>query len=178
MFCKKNHSAHNCDVVTDYQKQIDIVKEGHLCYNCLTHHRVSKCTSKFCCRKCKKKHPTSLCSSDSPTKGTTPEKKNVPDDTPTTTTGGFLTPASCSEAPQNPTCLLKTAVVPIIAGTTRSQANILFDKGAQQSFISAEMANELQISLTSTADIAVASFKTPSATTQELGVATVEVETE
>ena len=142
MFCKKDHSAHNCDVVTDYQKRTDIVKEGRLCYNCLAHHRVSQCTSKFRCRKCKKKHHTSLCSSDSPTQGTTPEKKNASDDTPTTTTGGFLTPASCSAAPQNPTCLLKTAVAPIVAGNTRSQANILFDEGAQRSFISAEMASE------------------------------------
>ena len=178
MFCKKNYSAHNCDVVTNYQKRIGIVKEGHLCYNCLAHHKVSQCTSKFRCRKCKKKHHTSLCSSDSPTKGTTLEKKNVSDDTPTTTTGGFLTPASCSEAPQTPTCLLKTAVAPIVAGNTRSQAKILFDEGAQRSFISAEMANELQISPTSTTDIAVASFGTTSVTIQKLGVATVEVETE
>ena len=178
VFCKKDHSAHNCDVVTNYQKRTDIVKEGRLCYNCLAHHRVSQCTSKFRCRKCKKKHHTSLCSSDSPTQGTTPEKKNASDDTPTTTTGGFLTPASCSAAPQNPTCLLKTAVAPIVAGNTRSQANILFDEGAQQSFISAEMASELQISPTSRTDIAVASFGTTSATIQKLGVATVEVETE
>ena len=177
VFCKKNHSAHNCDVVTDYQKRFDIVKEGRRCYNCLAHHRVSQCTSKSRCRKCKRKHHTSLCSSGSPTKDTIPEK-NTSDNPPTTTTGGFLTPASCSEAPRNPTCLLKTAVAPIVAGNTRSQANILFDEGAQRSFISAEMANELQISPTSTADIAVASFGTTSTNTQKLGVTTVEVETE
>ena len=177
VFCKKNHSTHNCDVVTDYQKRFDIVKEGHRCYNCLAHHRVSQCTSKSRCRKCKRKHHTSLCSSDSPTKDTIPEK-NTSDNPATTTTGGFLTPASCSEAPQNPTCLLKTAVAPIVASNTRSQANILFDEGAQRSFISAEMANELQISPTSTADIAVASFGTTTTNTQKLGVTTVEVETE
>ena len=43
--CKKN-----CEVVTNYQKQIDIVKEDHLCFNCLAHHRVSQYTSKFRCR--------------------------------------------------------------------------------------------------------------------------------
>ena len=52
------------------------------------------------------------------------------------------------------------------------------DEGAQRSFISAEMANELQISPTSTTDITVASFGTTSATIQKLGVATVEVEME
>ena len=52
MFCKENHSALNCDVVTDYQNQIDIIEEGNLCYNFLAHHRVSQCTSKFHYRKC------------------------------------------------------------------------------------------------------------------------------
>jgi len=37
-------------------------------------------------------------------------------------------------------CLLKTAVAPVIAGNVKTQANILFDKRAQRSFISAEMA--------------------------------------
>ena len=54
------------------------------------------------------------------------------------------------------TCLLKTAVAPVIAGNVKTQANILFDEGAQRSFISEEMASELQITPTSTADIAVA----------------------
>ena len=178
VFCKKTHSAYNCDVVTDIQKRIDIVKASNLCYNCLAHHRVSQCPSKFRCRKCKKKHHTSLCNHDSSLEVTTPEKKSASNSTPTTTTGGFLTPASCAEAPQNPTCLLKTAVAPIIAGNMKTQANILFDDGAQRSFLSAEMASELQISPTSTVDIAVASFGTTSTTSQKLGVATVEVETE
>jgi len=41
VFCKKNYSSHNCDVVTDCQKRIDIVKASNLCYNCLAHHRVT-----------------------------------------------------------------------------------------------------------------------------------------
>jgi len=43
-FCKKNHSS---DVVTDCQKRVDFVREHNLCYNCLAHHRVSQCPSKF-----------------------------------------------------------------------------------------------------------------------------------
>ena len=111
--CKKNHSAQNCDVVTDYQKRINIVREGNLCYDCLAHHRVSQCTSKFQCRKCKRKHHTSLCS-DSSTEATTHEKKSIPNKSTnkksvsdiTPTTGKFIMPALCSEAPQNLTCLL------------------------------------------------------------------------
>jgi len=63
VFCQKNHSPQNCDTITDCQKRVDFVREHKLCYNCLAHHRVSRCPSKFWCRKCKKKHHTSLCSS-------------------------------------------------------------------------------------------------------------------
>ena len=148
VFCKKAHPSHAYDMVTDCQRKLDIVKENNLCYNCLAHHRVSQCTSKFHCRKCKKKHRTSLCNSE-PTKPEEPkpeEKTNKP--TPTTT-GNFITLASCCDAPKSRTCLLKTAVAFIIANGIKSQANILFDEGAQRSFICAELANELHISPTS-----------------------------
>ena len=73
----------------------------------------------------------------------------------------MLVPTSYHEAPQNTTCLLKTAITtPIIAGNIKAQTSILFDEGAQQSFISADMAGELQITPTyfHSANIAVASF--------------------
>ena len=41
VFCKGPHAAHNCDIVTDYQKHFEIIKGGNLCFNCLAHHRVS-----------------------------------------------------------------------------------------------------------------------------------------
>ena len=175
VFCKGPHTAHNCDIVTDYQKRFEIIKGGNLYFKCLAHHRVSQWPSKFRCTKCKKKHHTSLCNSDphSRSDGSSVEGK-TPETIPTTT-AGLLTPMSHRKAPQNTTCLLKTAVAPIIAGNTKSQANILFDKGAQRSFISAEMANELQITPTSTVDIAVVSFSTTSTTSQTLRVTMVEI---
>ena len=176
VFCKKAHPSHACDVVTDCQRRLDIVKENNLCYNCLAHHRVSQCTSKFRCRKCKKKHHTSLCNSE-PTK---PEELKPEDktDKPTpTTTGNFITPASCYDAPKSTTCLLKTAVAPIIANGIKAQANILFDEGAQRSFICAELANELQIFPTSHTEISMASFGATSMSHQKLGVTTIAVET-
>ena len=52
----------------------------------------------------------------------------------------------------------------------------MFDEGAQCSFISAEMAAELNIIPGTTEGLALASFGTDSATYQQLGVATVKVE--
>ena len=148
VFCKRDHPSHNCDVVTDYKKRLDIVKEQSLCFNCLARHRVSQCPSKFRCRKCKKKHHTSLCNSVL----TTPEEPKTEaktDKAIPTTTAQFLTPASCCNTPKSTTCLLKTAVAPVIANGFKIQANILFDEGVQRLFISAGMAKELHISPTS-----------------------------
>ena len=176
VFCKKAHPAHNCDVVTDYQKRLDIVKENNLCFNCLAHHKVAQCPSRFRCRKCKKKHHTSLCNSK-PTESEGLKPEGTSDSATPTTTAGLVTPASCCTASKNTACLLKTAVAPVIANGIKTHANILFDEGAQRSFISAELANELHISPTSHADIAMASFGTKSTTHQKLGVATIEIET-
>ena len=54
----------------------------------------------------------------------------------------------------------------------------VFDEGVQRSFLSEDMASELQITPTSTVDIAMASFGSTSTCNQKLGVATVEVQTE
>ena len=72
-------------------------------------------------------------------------------------------------------CLLKTAIAPIIAGDVRKQANILFDEGAQRSFISAEMAAELNIIPTTTEGLALASFGTDSTAHHQLAAATVKL---
>ena len=68
-------------------------------------------------------------------------------------------------------------MAPVIANGIKTHANILFDEGAQRSFISAELANELHISPTSHTDIAMASFETTSMTHHKLGVAIIEIET-
>ena len=64
IYCKGPHPPHTCEVITDYQRRLDIVKKGNLCFNCLAHHKVAQCTSRFRCKKCKKKHHTSLCSGE------------------------------------------------------------------------------------------------------------------
>ena len=77
----------------------------------------------------------------------------------------------------NTTYLLKTAVAPVIAGHIRRRANILFDEGAQRSFISAEMAARLYLQPTTTQTMALASFGANTASYQELGAVTIEIET-
>ena len=179
-FCKGPHPSHSCSTITDYPARIDLVKRENLCFNCLGHHKVSQCALKFRCKKCKKRHYTSLCNNESPkpnegkSSGTSADAQTVP----VTTTASFLTSTPEDSHPHsNTTCLLKTAVAPVIAGQTQKRANILFDEGAQHSFISAGMAAKLCLQPTTTQGMTLASFGTATASYQELGVATVEIET-
>ena len=52
VYCKGKHSSIVCDVVTDSQKRLDIIKGENLRFNCL---------GKFRCKNCKHKHHTNLC---------------------------------------------------------------------------------------------------------------------
>ena len=183
VFCKGPHPSHSCTTVTEYPARIELVKRENLCFNCLGHHKVSHCTSKFRCKKCKKRHHTSLCNSESPKSNgdrstTHSSASSDAPSVPVTTTAGLLTSTSGNSCRHNnATCLLKTAVAPVIAGHTRKQANILFDEGAQRSFISAEMAAKLNLKPTTTQGMALASFGSTTTSYQELGAVTVKIET-
>ena len=131
VFCKGPHAAHQCTTVTDHQRRLDIVKQNHLCFNCLAKHKVSQCSSKFQYRHCKWKHHTSLCNGDHRTdvprntsQVTHPPVKPQPILPPTTTPvslGSYLIPVSHHATP---ICLLKTAIAPVIGSDTRMIANI------------------------------------------------------
>ena len=87
--------------------------------------------------------------------------------------GSFLILASPNTPNAPPTCLLKTAVVPVVNGHMRMNANILFDEGAQCSFMSVQLATEP----TSSIQVALSSFGAESQSFQTLGASTVQVET-
>ena len=62
VYCKGFHTPGNCEVAKDQQKRLGIIKRDRLCINCLGHHRMSHCNSKYRCRNCGHKHRTSICS--------------------------------------------------------------------------------------------------------------------
>ena len=76
-----------------------------------------------------------------------------------TTTGQFTTATSPPlSALHNSICLLKTAIVDISVGVTTVEEHILFDEGAQQSFITQELADTLQLQPTRQELITVSTF--------------------
>ena len=94
-----------------------------------------------------------------------------------TPVSSFVIPASHNTPKVSPICLLKTAVAPVVNGHMRMNANILFDEGAQRSFMSVQLATELQVKPTSSTQVALSSFGAESQSLQTLDVATVQVET-
>lgn len=125
VFCKGNHSSLICDVVKEDQKRIKIIKREKLCFNCFGHHKISVCTSKYRCRKCNRKHHTSICNNQPDGEG---EKKNSEGATNAT----ILT----TTVSHDNVCLLKTAIATVVNKGIQTEANFLFDEGLQRSFLS------------------------------------------
>ena len=174
VYCKQLHLPSRCDVVTNPQDRMTIVKRDKLCFNCLGRHKVSQCMSKFKCKICKHKHHTSLCTSHINTKG---DDKGTGQ---TTTTTELFTPTvSVSSSPplQSSSCLLKTAIAMVSTPDVTMEGNIIFDEGAQRSFITQEMATKLNLKPCGKDNISLASFGSKSTTNKTLCTGVVDVHT-
>ena len=199
-YCKGTHTANHCDVVVNTEKRFEYVKREGLCFNCLGKHRVSQCTSQSRCKKCNNKHHTSICGAksllppmkkDNPAQSTEtnsqqPTQKDLKAQSTetnpvqvaqntvpvTTTIASADTQASvlCSSV-----CLLKTAVAKVVSDVGSATANILFDEGAQRSFISKKLANALKLLPCRNESISLASFGADASMPQCLDVTTVNI---
>ena len=197
VFCKGMHKPNLCTTITSPKERLTIIKNAGLCFNCLAHHKVSQCASKFTCRECHKKHHTSLCHAFTTTiepcpptlPGTdhTVSQKTVTtaaqtvtathnNETTTLSENTAATTASLSTLSTS-VCLLKTAIANVSAGQTTVEGHILFDEGAQRSFITQEIVNQLQLSPTHHENVSVSSFGEQVSTSRRLAVTTVFIQT-
>ena len=165
VYCRGSHSLNARNVVTDYQKRLEIVKKANICFNCLGHHKISQCGSNFRCKRCKHKHHTSLCKpnheepkprdedrDDQGSKDSRPEQpKNMSH--ATLTPVSYHTTQNRTTTEVHPACLLQTAIAPVSVGCVRVHANILFDEGAQRSFITEDLAAKLNLQPVSSKNI-------------------------
>ena len=72
-------------------------------------------------------------------------------------------------------CLLKTAVATVVSDADSATANILFDEGAQRSFITKKLANALRLTPQRHEKISLAPFRADASTMQRLEVANVTI---
>jgi len=177
-YCKGSHTANNCDAVKDCDKRWEIVKKERLCFNCLAHHRVSECDSKQSCKLCGHRHHTSLCrtsvsSSSNDNTSVQVEGKKATTQNPSSESKHSLLSSTHSQIGK---CLLKTAIARVSVENRCAKANILFDEGAQRSFISQQLADSLSLHPKHTENIHISSFGAESAENKQLSVAVVNVE--
>ncbi|XP_071176440.1 uncharacterized protein [Mytilus edulis] len=172
IFCQNLHDPAKCPNVTDNDTRLSIVKEKKLCFNCLGSHRSVDCKSKFRCRQCHKKHHTSLCHENTCTNDKQTSVNAVVDDSENT-----LIAASfySSEEKSRSNVLLKTAVAPV-GGNRYVDTHILFDEGAQRSFVTEELASKIDLEILGTETIHLSAFESTDSKVRHLSRARVYVE--
>ena len=90
-------------------------------------------------------------------------------------TTAIVPPEPVAKPTTSSICLLKTAVAQINTGGVHVEANILFDEGAQRSFITEQLANTLKISPHTTENVSISAFGNELSSSTQLGVATINV---
>ena len=182
-YCKSSaHASTNCDTVGTQSARVEFIKQHNLCFNCLGHHRVARCTSKKRCRQCKRKHHTSLCTNNTeapasnssnppPSNNSSPpqEASNVSAMTTSTTT------LQSTHLTSEPICLLKTAVAVVANKSNQVDANILFDEGSQRSFATQVLIDKLQLQPLQTETIQLSAFGSTNPQMKKLNVANLQV---
>ena len=61
IYCTGIHFPGDCTIISDVNERLNIVKQKKKCFNCLGNHGVAECKSRNRCKKCNKKHHTSIC---------------------------------------------------------------------------------------------------------------------
>ncbi|XP_060592650.1 uncharacterized protein LOC132747318 [Ruditapes philippinarum] len=156
LFCEGDHKSLDCEKVKTREEKLTIIKSKRMCYNCLGKHQVSECRSKFRCKKCQRKHHTSIC--DQPSNfDLNPHATSFISST-SGQKGNAGTAILHSTTHQRSNILLKTAIAQVSSQDYTITTNILFDEGAQRSFITEELAEKLKLKPNGSDTITLASF--------------------
>ncbi|XP_063404398.1 uncharacterized protein LOC134687869 [Mytilus trossulus] len=181
LFCHNPHHPNECTKITDINARTQIVKEKRVCFNCFGNHKVSECRSKYSCRNCSKKHHSSICRNNLLNENSTSSEikavtKPVNEELQSTTE--TKSAAMHSAVTAHTEILLKTAVAPVWYHDESVMTNILFDEGAQNSFISQELVEKLNIKPTGVVSMQISAFGGKEGEVRNLEKATLSIETE
>ena len=121
------HKTNDCAKVTLTSARKQILAKKRLCFNCAAgNHEASECPSKATCRKCEKRHHTSICDSHN----------NKP--------GGQISGQNSNVAMT--TCQKSEAVFPVVVVEVNGiRCRALIDSGAGSSYVSAKLIDLLKL---------------------------------
>lgn len=198
IYWKSPHPAYKCSVLSDCQERSPIVKRDKLCFNCLGNHKSTACQSRHRCYKYRGKHHTSLCTGTPPIKPNSIHRGTYQHQGPSNlntnpqTTSQYQQPSvahfNATLAPIHPTpptstshlshtSLLKTAIATVYTVYICCEANILFDEGAQPSFITCTLANQMGLETSQKKNIYLPAFGGQASAVRHLPLVTLNVVT-
>ncbi|XP_063416451.1 uncharacterized protein LOC134698089 [Mytilus trossulus] len=170
IYCNDIHAPTACMKVKNLDDRKRTIKEKQLCFNCLGSHRIAHCKSKKTCKNCSKRHHTSICNLNE--QHTQDKAKTETDNCKIVKPDSNHTVALATSIRAQ--VLLKTAISTVSSNENHSsQANILFDEGAQRSFITKDMADKLNLKPVRNEVITVSGFGETNTKVRHLQVATV-----
>ena len=141
LFCQGNHPLFRCTKVTDPKIRKDLIFKNRLCFICLDNsHIASKCTSNYSCKKCKDfKNDHQNCNRSQNSEDSQNQNPHQNDKQTITTFANNLHDI-----------LLQTACADIVSieNGCSKKVHILFDSGAQRSYITKELQKKLEFKTT------------------------------
>ena len=156
LFCKGNHRASDCHVVTNVDQRRDILKKQGRCFICLRRggHMARNCDSKIQCFGCHGRHHLAVCN------GVVGRGSGNTADESTSNLPETTTPVMHVSSGTH--VFLQTAQVvvsrPGEESTRRLNVRAIFDTGAQRSYIIQETVNALKLQTVKTERLKIATF--------------------
>ena len=161
--CEKNHFVLNCDVYETPTKRKNRVIEQKLCLNCLkSNHFVSACLNSANCKKCGKRHHTSLCTAGDrkppSTSGSAPAAPRETRDKHNIIKSSVSMASANNKIFQNEISIMPTANVNIKTCNRNFSCKTLLDIGSQKTFISKHVVDKLNLEKVGTVSLEVDGF--------------------
>ena len=154
VYCKDEHKAGECEIVTSVNKRREILAKKKLCFNCAAgRHRANACFSKSTRRKCNKRHHTSIC-----------DAKDRNQDDRTKADRKVLTASGSATE----------GIFPVVVKVNGITCRALIDSGAGSSYISGKHAVMLNVKPVETRTSKIDMLLTSKTTRLEIYEATVE----
>ncbi|XP_061402553.1 uncharacterized protein LOC133338395, partial [Musca vetustissima] len=149
--CSQDHWLKSCPqfLKMNQEQRFIVIKRNNLCLNCFSNnHKLSQCTKKISCSKCRLKHHTLLHRESKPS-----ESIAIANSDAQPSTSRQIASSSSSSGPTVQNCfaatrrqvLLGTAIVQIDVNGIIFSARALIDSGSQATFISEKLQRQLNL---------------------------------
>ena len=180
-FCNGAHYPSECTEYETPEKRSARIKQKMLCFNCFGKHKVSECRSKCSCRKCKRRHCTTIfqdyvekSEKHAKTAVNTVNKEEEKTHVATMNTKHYRLTNNRNYV------LLKTTISTVSYGVNTTVTHMLLDERSQKSFITCteEIAQRLKLTPCETSTLSIAASGDTTRNVRNLQKAAVQLETD